>query len=100
MFHTSRDRPGTIFPPGPGPGIGARTGAEAGDGAGDTVGNIHTISPAPVTRRGRGRGDRANRGKTKFLRFGGNHENHNLYLRYQIYCGILYCKGLIVLSCF
>ena len=79
-----RDRPGTIFPPGPGPGIGARTGA--GDGAGDTVGNIHTISPAPVTRRGRGRGDRANRGKTKFLRFGGNHENHKKHYFIWILC--------------
>ena len=58
----------------------------AGAGAGDeclvrgrgrgAIGDVHTTTPAPVTRRGRGRGDRANHGKTKYLRVDGNHADH------------------------
>ena len=54
---------GRVSSPGPGRGRGA-------------IGDVHTTTPAPVTRRVRGRGYRANHGKTKYLRVDGNHANH------------------------
>ena len=44
----SRDRPGTLLPPGLGPGTGAQA------GAGAAIYDAHQTTPAPVSCRGRG----------------------------------------------
>ena len=92
----SRDRPGTIFPPGPGTGRSRKSRKMmylrfGGNHANhkkillDYSLNINTSffmicaispAPAPVSRRGQGPGDHANHEKTKHLRFGCNQANH------------------------
>ena len=70
FYFWSQGSTGDDFRAGAGPGTSVQ-----GRGRG-AIGDVHTTTPAPVTRRGRGRGDRANHGKTKYLRVDGNHANH------------------------